>query len=471
LSSQPQRSPSPIQLEPFVHQVGGHFPIVCLDGTTVCKPLNDREHKFYQTMPDVLKPFAPSFEGTMKVETAEDEEGYIMLRGQPPPNYSRANAWGSNAKGKAWRRSYKRQHSSLQYRLKRKESIEIVESLVRGQEPEEGEQENFVVSASAPARAQSVPPSPPEDSFYNPWALKCHRDHLKKLGMLRPPSSLNLLAAAAANCSGGEATSSEEETSTSKRKKKSTSSSASSSTSRTNPQMYLLLENLVWRHRRPCVLDLKVGSRQHADDSSASKKQRKIAKAAATTSGTLGLRVCGMQVYCVATGRYACHNKYYGRSLDDSGFKSAIVEYLTGGGGGGDLRIDVLDRLMERLSELKGVLCELDTFRFYTSSLLITYDGGNGCNNAGSVGHQHHEDDDEECDIVDLRIIDFAHSTHEGMRDATLHVGPDGGFVFGLNNFIEILGDIKAHNGVLDFGGGDDADDIGTKQKSAIPSL
>ena len=40
------------------------------------------------------------------------------------------------------------------------------------------------------------------------------------------------------------------------------------------------------------------------------------------------------QVYCVATGRYACRNKYYGRSLDDSGFRAAIVEYLTGGGGG-----------------------------------------------------------------------------------------------------------------------------------------
>ena len=44
---------------------------------------------------------------------------------------------------------------------------------------------------------------------------------------------------------------------------------------------------------------------------------------------------------------------------------------------------------------------------------------------------------------MDLRIIDFAHSTHEGMRDAVLHVGPDGGFVFGLTNFIEILGEIK----------------------------
>ena len=52
----------------------------------------------------------------MKVETAEDEEGYIMLRGQPPPNYRQANAWGSSARGKAPRRSYKRQHSSLQYR-------------------------------------------------------------------------------------------------------------------------------------------------------------------------------------------------------------------------------------------------------------------------------------------------------------------------------------------------------------------
>ena len=48
--------------------------------------------RFYQTMPEVLKPFAPSFEGTMKVETAEDEEGYIMLRGQPPPNYHREDS-------------------------------------------------------------------------------------------------------------------------------------------------------------------------------------------------------------------------------------------------------------------------------------------------------------------------------------------------------------------------------------------
>ena len=45
------------------------------------------------------------------------------------------------------------------------------------------------------------------------------------------------------------------EEATSKKKKK---GSGSDSSSRANPQMYLLLENLVWRYRRPCVLDLKV---------------------------------------------------------------------------------------------------------------------------------------------------------------------------------------------------------------------
>ncbi len=124
-------------------------------------------------------------------------------------------------------------------------------------------------------------------AFYNPWALKCHRDHLKKLGLLRPPSS-----------SAGSAGSNVEE------KEAPAPASSSSKKSRSNPQMYLLLENLVSKYSRPCVLDLKVGARQYADDVSAAKKQRKIAKANSTTLGTIGLRLCGMQVYSNRTGRY-----------------------------------------------------------------------------------------------------------------------------------------------------------------------
>ena len=35
-----------------------------------------------------------------------------------------------------------------------------------------------------------------------------------------------------------------------------------------------------------------------------------------------------MQVFNVSTGKYLCHNKYYGRGLSPSSFKSAIAQFL-----------------------------------------------------------------------------------------------------------------------------------------------
>ena len=40
-------------------------------------------------------------------------------------------------------------------------------------------------------------------------------------------------------------------------------------------------------------------------------------------------RLCGMQVYNVTTGKYLCHNKYYGRSLSPGSFKTTIAEFLS----------------------------------------------------------------------------------------------------------------------------------------------
>ena len=52
-----------------------------------CKPLNDREHNFYRTLPLVLHPYTPKFEGIMSVALHEDENGYITLMGTPPNCY------------------------------------------------------------------------------------------------------------------------------------------------------------------------------------------------------------------------------------------------------------------------------------------------------------------------------------------------------------------------------------------------
>ena len=74
--------------------------------------------------------------------------------------------------------------------------------------------------------------------------------------------------------------------------------------------------------------------------------------------------------------------------------------------------------------------------RFYTSSLLVTYDGASQFSSTIETSDE----------LVDVRIIDFAHSTHRGLKDSTLHDGPDRGFICGIQNFVKILDRLK-HRG------------------------
>lgn len=59
---------------------------------------------------------------------------------------------------------------------------------------------------------------------------------------------------------------------------------------------FIVLENLTWKFTYPCVLDLKMGTRQYGDAATLAKKQSKMFKVVSTTSAKLGLRVGGMQV-------------------------------------------------------------------------------------------------------------------------------------------------------------------------------
>lgn len=168
------------------------------------------------------------------------------------------------------------------------------------------------------------------------------------------------------------------------------------------------------------------------------------------------------QVYQLDSGHYVCRNKYYGRSLSIEGFGQALYEFLHNGR---YLRKDLFDAILQKLRSLKGVLEKQASYRFYSSSLLIIYDGKEKKlelrqNSAETLSQGNLQDsisslpsssssmsNTENLPNIDLRMIDFAHSTYKGFRDdLTVHDGPDRGYIFGLENLINILEKIQLQN-------------------------
>lgn len=98
----------------------------------------------------------------------------------------------------------------------------------------------------------------------------------------------------------------------------------------------IFLEDLCRGFRRPCILDLKMGTRSHADDASPQKRARHMAKCRASTSLALGLRLCGMQVYDAAAGAFRYQDKYYGRALQVADVPAALFRFLLWNWGAAD---------------------------------------------------------------------------------------------------------------------------------------
>lgn len=399
-----------VLLEPFIHQVGGHSSMMRYDDHTVCKPLISREQRFYESLPPEMKEFTPEYKGVVSVCFEGDSDGYINLVAYP---YVESEALEQDEVSE--REQPRRKHSRRNFH-RSSSSTEHKDDKFLGLTGESAESTQEMKSPKLELHVQSDVPFQMLDGnsglssekiSHNPWSLRCHKQQLK---LMRSESKERKL------------------------------------------YKFLLLENVVRHFKFPCILDLKMGTRQHGDDASEEKAAHQMKKCEQTTSATLGVRVCGMQVFQLDSGHYLCRNKYYGRGLSIEGFRHALYQYLHNGV---DFRRDLFQSVLSKLRNLVAVVEQQASYRFYSSSLLIIYDGMERARaetrtNHTETGLINSPQDMPSPDLspkVDVRMIDFAHSTFKGFRDdPTVHDGPDKGYVFGLENLINILEEIYVKN-------------------------
>lgn len=136
------------------------------------------------------------------------------------------------------------------------------------------------------------------------------------------------------------------------------------------------------------------------------------------------------QIYNNTEKQYTYRDKYYGRSLDREGFIKTLKEFVYDGS---SYRTDIIPTILHNLHQLKDLISKQNGYRFYSSSLLLLYDGDRTSTRSPSSAAS--SPTSNTC----VRMIDFAHTTCplEGYQtDPIQYNGPDEGYVLGLNSLI-----------------------------------
>ena len=172
-------------------------------------------------------------------------------------------------------------------------------------------------------------------------------------------------------------------------------------------EQYIQLEDITHDFQRPCIMDVKIGTKSYEPSASASKIQEEVRKF--PPQQHLGFRVQGVKVFNTSEGQYETYDKYYCRDQD----YDALVELFRIFLGGSEEsmirernRVNLLPRMIDRLREMRDRIAPIQEYTFVASSLLFVYE---------AVGPAFGK--------MDIRLIDFAHVLYEREFQQEYHQG------------------------------------------------
>ena len=186
---------------------------------------------------------------------------------------------------------------------------------------------------------------------------------------------------------------------------------------------YVKLEDVAGQYACPSILDVKVGFRTWYPSATESHIAKCKVKDAATTSSSLGFKVCGVQVYDRDRGTFWRTTKKFCKGLDGDSVRDVLRRFVKQSGLSprefclGEAGIaNPLQALMR--------WCETQRrFHFYSASILLIYEGKPAYERGGANPPPR------------LRLIDFAHTLNAGGEK-------DQNFIAGLASFKAVLEEI-----------------------------